>query len=597
MAASGVLVEAEAFADYGGWLLDSQFENEMGSPYLIAHGNGKQVKDAQTAISLSDGGSYKVWVRAKDWVPGFHPGRFTLSLNGTTLPTEFGANDKDWSWEFGGSVDLAPGKVAIVLHDLTGFCGRCDAIFLTKGDVAPPDGASEATRSWRRKLRGLPNKPENAGAFDVVVVGGGIPGCVAALASARLGERVALVQDRPFLGGNASVEIGLSPRGITGPWVEEVSQRHETGDLIAAQLLAAEPNVTMFLEHNVYTTNTVDDTIVSVEARHARTGREILLSAPIFIDCSGKAILGLRSGAETLFGQEPRAEYGESLAPEQGSNLHHGNTVFFRTRMADSSVDFPPVPWAMPIAKDYANLSGQLITPGYENGPGPRVDRPGQDDQKMDDRMKMPLTHFWEYGQWLDPYTQGERIRDHLLRAIYGTFSNVKTMKPEEYANLELEWVAMVAAQGEFKRYKGDYVLKETDIRNHTEFEDAVIENGGAFCLHWPGHERYDFRLAHWDWDERDGKPYGVPFRCLYSANIKNLMMAGKHLSATRVAMSNAKFMGNGGQHALATAVAAHLCHKYRTTPRSIVKNHLAEFKSLAATTLKGRPPRRESRL
>lgn len=159
--------------------------------------------------------------------------------------------------------------------------------------------------------------------------------------------------------------------------------------------------------------------------------------------------------------------------------------------------------------------------------------------------MQGPLTHFWEYGQRLDPYRQGEHIRDHLLYAIYGTFSNVKTMEPKRYANLQLEWVAFVPAQGEFRRYKGDYVLTETDIRTHKQFRDAVVKNGGAFCLHYPAAigAKYDFRLDYWEWDERDQKDYDIPFRSLYSANIANLMMAGKPISVTHIAGSNTKFM------------------------------------------------------
>lgn len=92
---SGILVEAKAFDNFGGWVLDSQFETQMGSPYLLAHGNGKPVEDATTVISIEEDGDYNVWVRAKDWVPGHHPGRFTLAINGKTMSTEFGANDQD----------------------------------------------------------------------------------------------------------------------------------------------------------------------------------------------------------------------------------------------------------------------------------------------------------------------------------------------------------------------------------------------------------------------------------------------------------------------------------------------------------------------
>ncbi|EXF74208.1 hypothetical protein CFIO01_06802 [Colletotrichum fioriniae PJ7] len=473
---SGILVEAEEFRDFGGWILDSQFDSEMGSPYLLAHGNGKPVTDATTTIS-AEKGRYNIWVRAKDWVPTHHPGQFTLTINGNTLDTVFGRNGKDWYWQYAGIVDLPGDDTRLVLHDLTGFCGRCDAIFFGKGNASPPNGIDGKARAWRRRLRGIPDQPHDSGSFDVVVVGGGIPGCTAALAAARLGDHVALIQDRPYLGGNASVEIGLTPR--------------------------------------------------------------------------------------------------------ESDEMHHGHTVFFRTRMGDKVAPFPSVPWATEVAKDYSDLRGQLSKPGLENGPGPLVVPPSFiPDPTNDMKMKGPLTHFWEYGQWLDPYTNGEHIRDHLLRAIYGTFHNVKEMEPETYANLEFDWVAFVAAQGEFKKYKGDHILTETDIRDHRIFPDAVVQNAGAFCLHYPGNKKYDFRLQAWEWDERDKKPYDIPFRCLYSSNISNLMMAGKHISTTHIGGSNAKFMANGGCHALATAAAAHLCKEHQTDPRGIYEKHLPELKA-----------------
>lgn len=299
---SGILLEAEEFNDQGGWVMDSQFEIQMGSPYLLAHGMGRPVADATTTVAIDEPGLYEVWVRARDWVPSHHPGRFTLSINGQTLDTEFGANGQDWSWQSAGAVELPQGEVSLVLHDLTGFDGRCDAIFLGRDGAVPVDGADAAARTWRKRLRGLPEQPEDAGEYDAVVVGGGVAGCAAALSAARQGCRVALIQDRPVLGGNASKEIGLSPRGETGILVQELSERTDDGDLVARHVLESEPNVAIFLERRVFDLATDGTKIVSIDVREARTGRESRFTAPIFIDCTGTAILGLLAGAETLSG-------------------------------------------------------------------------------------------------------------------------------------------------------------------------------------------------------------------------------------------------------------------------------------------------------
>src|ERR1700753_3070543 len=107
--ARNILIEAEDFSNHGGWVVDSQFEAIMGSPYLLAHGLGRPVADATTTITVSEGGDYEVWVRAKDWAPPHSPGRFTLSINGATLDTEFGANGQDWAWQSAGKVSTPAG--------------------------------------------------------------------------------------------------------------------------------------------------------------------------------------------------------------------------------------------------------------------------------------------------------------------------------------------------------------------------------------------------------------------------------------------------------------------------------------------------------
>ncbi|MDR0243690.1 MAG: FAD-dependent oxidoreductase [Burkholderia sp.] len=600
----GLLLQCEDFENHGGWVLDSQFETRMGAPYLLAHGLGRPVADATTSISVQAAGERTVWVRAKDWVPSHHPGRFQISINGERLETVLGENGRDWSWQVAGRVFLQQGENRIALHDLTGFDGRCDAIYFADDDTVPPDEVGPEFKAWRKALRGIPAEPLDGGFYDVVVVGGGISGCAAGLTAARLGLRVALIHDRPVLGGNASKEIGLMPRGAQGALLKELSERSADGDLAAIRLLEAEATATAYLEHRVVAVAREGSRIVSVDTVSARGGHERRIRAGMFIDASGVAILGMLAGGATLFGREARSEYDEPYAPEVADEMHHGNTLFFRTRMADHPVPFPDVPWATEVAKDYANLSGQLSAVGHENGQGPAAGpNPATPEFRFGSKADVfPATHFWEYGQWLDPYTSGEQVRDYLMRALYGTFANVKRLDAEKYANLEFEWMAHVAAQGEFRRYRGDYVLTENDIRNHTRFDDALIANDGAFCIHcaWaPGEGKYDFRLKDWIFDQRDKQSYSVPFRCLYSADIDNLLMAGKHISVTHVAASAIKLMGNGAQHGIAVAAAAHLCTKHGTSPRDLYSGHLDELKMLVYNLtrcdhdMESDPPRR----
>lgn len=585
-----VLVEAEAFQDSGGWTLDAQFVDEMGSPYLLAHGYGKPVDNAKTKVDVVEAGEYRVWVRSKDWVKDWtkdwsedqialhHPGRFKVLINGESLDIEFGANRKDWSWHDGGQVQLDSGMVAIELQDLVGFDGRCDAILLTTDDTVPPN-ANSAAGAWRKRLLGQPDHPVDAGEYDVVVVGGGIAGCASALSAARLGCRVALIQNRPVLGGNASNEVGIGPRGEkggAGSIVWELSTRRPDGDLRAREILDGERNVSLFLEHHAYDVVMDGNRILAVDARHMPTGADRRFKATVFVDCTGKAAIGVPAGADTRIGREARGEFNEPLAPEKADRMTHGNTVTFSVRMADQPVPFPEVPWALEVAKDYGDLGGQTRKPGAPDWPGPRVGAAIKDEKA---KLTSRLTHYWEYGQWLDPYAEHETIRDRLLAAIYGTFSNVKRQEPVRYANLEFGWVAHVPATGEFRRLMGDYVLTENDIRAARDFPDAVANNVGHLCLHYPGHEKYDFRLSDWKWVRVP--PYKVPFRCLYSRNITNLMMAGKHISVSHVAGSSTKFMANGGQHGIAVGSAAYLCNKYETNPKGIGKKHINELQDI----------------
>ena len=180
-------LEAEDFADYGGWRLDTQFVHLIGSAYLIAADVGRPVADATTAIDVPRAGRWRLWVRAKNWIKEHSPGRFAVSIGGQRSPVVFGAApSQEWIWQSAGEFDLPKGPLRLALNDLTGYFGRCDALLLTTDLGYQPPEKGEKLSVERARLSGLSLEPVDEGQFDVVVVGAGAAGCCAALAGARL---------------------------------------------------------------------------------------------------------------------------------------------------------------------------------------------------------------------------------------------------------------------------------------------------------------------------------------------------------------------------------------------------------------------------
>src|SRR5690554_5762630 len=174
-AAKNVFIEAESFENKGGWVVDQQFMDLMGSPYLMAHGMGVPVADAETTATFSATGEYTVFVRTFNWTSPWYevegPGKFQILVNGEKTGWVLGTSGSEWLWQNAGKVSVSDSKVKIGLHDLTGFNGRVDAIYFTKGST-PPTNELATLGKFRKKQLGIPSKPEKAGEFDFVIVGG-----------------------------------------------------------------------------------------------------------------------------------------------------------------------------------------------------------------------------------------------------------------------------------------------------------------------------------------------------------------------------------------------------------------------------------------
>jgi len=571
-----ILVEAESFANRGGWVIDQQFMDQMGSPFLLAHGLGVPVGDAATAVNFHATGTYKVWVRTRDWVapwkaPGM-PGRFQLLIDNEPLDTMFGTEGPQWHWQYGGIVAITRNQVVLKLHDLTGFDGRCDAIiFSADGNFIPPN-VSESMAAVRRSLLGLSESPQNAGNFDLVVVGGGIAGTCTAVSAARLGLQVALIQDRPVLGGNNSTEVRVHLNGEVNqppyPALGGVVNELDTGmrgnaqpaehydDQRKFKVVQAEQNIHLFLDNHAVKVEKQGDRIVAVIAQDIQKGTKSRFAAPLFADCTGDGTLGYLAGADFRMGRESKAETGESLAPEVPDKMTMGASVQWYSVDSGKPSSFPDCPWALQFNEQSCHY---LIRGDWD----------------------------WETGMNRDQITEFEYIRDYALRAVYGNWSFLKNKSRDraKYANRQLEWVAYIAGKRESRRLLGDVILQQQDIQRRKRFPDSFVTTTWNIDLHYPDpkNSQYfpgeEFRsIAKY----AQIKPYPIPYRCLYSRNISNLMMAGRCISVTHIALGTVRVMRTGGMMGELIGMAASLCKKHNTTPRGVYEDHMAELKRLA---------------
>jgi hypothetical protein len=562
--AAEIFVEAESFADRGGWKLDTQFIQQMGSPYLLAHGLGRPVDNATTTCDVLQAGTYRVWVRTFDWVARWDakpsPGTFQLLIDGKPLETEFGTKGKTWSWHDGGTVTLPQGSINLALKDLTGFDGRCDCIYLTTDLETTPPPADEVLSQWRRRQLGLPEAPQTRGPYDLVVIGGGYAGMGAAISAARMGCRVALVQDRPVLGGNGSSEVRVWAQGNIrrgkfpriGEIIEEFADKatkspgtyEEFGDAQKEAVVRAEPNIDLMLNHHAFGVEMKDNLLQAVLALDTRSGSEVRIIGDYFSDCTGHGWIGAWAQAAWEMTPEGRMGMSNMWAWDEG----------------DKPVEFPETPWALDLS--------------MEDFPYPR-DHHGQ--------------WFWESGFDKDAIGDAEGIRDWNLRAVYGAFNAMKNRDgAADHRTAFLTWIAYVGGPRESRRLIGDVVLTQEDIVTKRDFPDGCVPSTWSIDLHYPKQQYAEkfpdnpfisIAVHNREVDRLYGYP--VPYRCFYSRNIDNLFMAGRCISVTHEALGTTRVMKTCGMMGEVVGKAASLCAIHDCKPRDVYEDHLDELLEL----------------
>jgi hypothetical protein len=579
LAQDKIWIEAEHFEKRGGWVNDWQFIDQMGSPYLMAIGYGSPVADAETRIKTDKPGMYRMWVRSNDWYTETHPGKFQVEIDGKRSVKILGASGiKGWAWEDAGVVSLKS-QSRLALKDLTGYYSRCDAIVFSRDlNWTPPASLQEITR-LRKEFGAISSEVVHKGDYDVVVVGGGVAGTLAAVAAAREGARTVLIQNRDQLGGNASLENLVPPVGFRQTLLQPEERRldpRETGliEEVAPyggqtyfevgrlwpdrlkKLVEAEPLLDLYLNtHANGVTMKSGDTIEAVECVEIPSGQRIRFSGKMFIDCTGNGVIGLKSGAKHMYGREASSAYGETKAPEQADKTTLPSSLKYWFTEQSTVAPFSSPDWIY----EFHSCAD------FTHGRHPKIG---------------PIDNQWviELGGTDGTYENAEAVRDDLFRLIYGIWDHLKNHCPEakgKSEKMKLAWVGHVVGLRESYRLLGDYVMSERDVTEQPLLGDRVAYGGWGLDDH-PSLGFFDKeRLNN---HTHSGVYHSVPYRSLYSKNIDNLMMAGRNISVTHVALTATRVMYATGVIGQAVGMAAGMCIHRKETPRGIYQKHLTDL-------------------
>lgn len=430
----------------------------------------------------------------------------------------------------------------------------------TRQDIAPRIDELSPDRAQRGGMAAEPNMAKVELECDVLVAGGGLAGICAAIAAARNGSQVILVHDRSRLGGNASSEVRMHPMGSRFGFresgiIEELSLENafhnphfawELWDLALYDRCISEPRIKLILDSTLFKAEVHEGAIRAVWVRCDTTEHLYHIKARIFVDSTGDSRLALEAGAEYMVGREAIEVFNESNASYDKTGTTQGSSILFTSRKHDRPMSFHAPSWARRITAE--DLQHRRVGPGN-----------------------------WEYGYWWielggtqDTIRDQEQLRFELLAVVLGVWDFIKNSgQYPDSANWALETVGMIPGRRESRRVTGEHIMTQADIEGKwKEFHDAVAFGGWAMDDHpamgFDASGTKPYRPAKFS------EPYNIPLGSLYSKNVKNLMMAGRNISATHVAFTSIRVMKTCAIIGQATGTAAAMCVRDRIVPRQL---------------------------
>ncbi len=402
---------------------------------------------------------------------------------------------------------------------------------------------------------------------DVLVVGAGASGIPAAIAAARAGASVILIEEDPVIGGAVSdsyvdMYCGGPRTGVIGEAERMLNVGHRLTKEknrfflpasfldVYSRLLRAEKNVTVLTGAravDVLRGNGKDRSAVGGVKIEVGLKRTVDIRSEVTIDATGTGAVAILAGCESMYGRDSTGDFGEPHAPAVGDSRVQQCTWMYVSQQLPGGKPFDM------MKLDHVELGVLVNGLGwYHHDPAEAI------------RLNPGIYLHWgcavECGDTRDPVELGKAQ----VEAMAAMEHDLALLRANGYA----VYLAPRIGVREASRIVGEHVITENDLRSGTLPADTVSIG--------------DYGLDIWGGDisrEDAGTPrYGIPYGALVPKDVDGLLLAGKIISGTHIAMSAYRVMPIVGSIGQAAGVAAALCAEQNRQPREMNPDDVREI-------------------